>query len=242
MKKIISLSLILLASVIVFAQKKVINDANAEARTINGSFHAIKVSDAIDLYLTQGNEEAVAVSASTTEYRNKIKTTVENGVLKIWFDDNNKWWKNGNNRKMKAYVSFKNIDKLNASGASDIYLNSEIKADELELDLSGASDFKGGVINANSLKVEISGASDVTLTGGKVTSLSIDASGASEFKGYDLTTDNCNAEASGASDISVTVNVELNARASGASGIRYKGDGKIRDLKSSGASSVSRKG
>ena len=241
MKKIVSLSVLLFATLFVLAQQKEINDANAELRKLNGSFHAIKVSHSIDLYLTQGNEEAVAVSASNVEYRNRIKTTIENGVLKIWYDDNSKWWKNGNNRKMKAYISFKNLDMLHASGASDVYVSGEIKSNELELDFSGASDFKGGSIVANTLTVEISGASDVSVTGGKVTNLKVDASGASEFKGEDLITDNCYAEASGASDISVTVNVELNARASGASGIRYKGEGKIKDFKSSGASSVSRK-
>ena len=114
MKKLISLSVLLFSSLFVLAQQKEINDANAELRKLNGSFHAIKVSHSIDLYLTQGNEEAVAVSASNVEYRNRITTTIENGVLKIWYDDNSKWWKNGNNRKMKAYISFKTLDMLHA--------------------------------------------------------------------------------------------------------------------------------
>jgi hypothetical protein len=70
----------------------------------------------------------------------------------------------------------------------------------------------------------------------------VDANGASDFKGFDLQADNCDVEASGASDIKVTVNKELNARASGASGVHYKGDGVIRDLRTSGASNVSRRG
>jgi hypothetical protein len=37
------------------------------------------------------------------------------------------------------------------------------------------------------------------------------------------------------------VNKELNARASGASSISYKGEGLIKDLSSSGAASVKRK-
>ena len=49
-----------------------------------------------------------------------------------------------------------------------------------------------------------------------------------------------NASASGASDIKITVNKELSAHASGASDVRYKGNGVIRDLKSSGSSSVSK--
>jgi len=53
-------------------------------------------------------------------------------------------------------------------------------------------------------------------------------------------TETCDAKASGASDIKVTVNIELSAQASGASDVKYKGNGTIRDIKSSGSSSVSR--
>ena len=62
----------------------------------------------------------------------------------------------------------------------------------------------------------------------------------SSFKGFELQTETCYAKASGASDIQVTVNKELSADANGASDIRYKGDGLIRDIKSSGSGSVER--
>ena len=222
------------------AQNKQYNDPNAEARALSGSFHSISISNAIDLYLLQGDAEGIAVSAINEEYRSRIKTSVENGVLKIWFDKEGNWWKNTGNKKLKAYVSFKSIEKITASGACDIKVNGAIKANELEIQLSGACDFLGEV-NANKLVVDIRGASDVKIMGGRVANLNVQASGASDFSGYDLITDNCVADASGASDIKVTVNTELNARASGASGIYYKGEGKIRGMKSSGASSVSRK-
>ncbi len=77
---------------------------------------------------------------------------------------------------------------------------------------------------------------------GTATNLDVDASGASSFKGFDLSTDYCNVKASGASGIKITVNKELSATASGASDIDYKGTGVIRDIKTSGASSISRAG
>jgi hypothetical protein len=69
----------------------------------------------------------------------------------------------------------------------------------------------------------------------------VSSSGASDLKGFELVTDTCNAHASGASDIRITVNKELNVHASGASGIYYKGPAVIREMHSSGASSVSKK-
>lgn len=242
MKKILLLVVFAAGALITSAQKQVINDANAESRSLGGSFNAIKVSHAIDLYIVQGETESLAVSASTVENRNKIKTQIEGGVLKIWFDADHNWLRNNNNRKLKAYISFKTLNKLTASGASDVYADGDIRSNELELNFSGASDYKGGSIFANQLVVDISGASDVNLKGGKVTTLKVEASGASDFNGFGLETDNCSADASGASDIKVTVNNELNVRATGASGVQYKGSGKIQNLKTSGASGVHRKG
>jgi hypothetical protein len=222
----------------IWAQKSIINDPNAIVRNVKG-FHAIKVSNAIDLFLSQGDEEAVAVSSNDTKYRDRIRTEVENGVLKIWLDREGWSWDHGN-KKLKAYVSCKTLDKLEASGASNILVNGVISGDRMELHLSGASDFKGSV-KFNGFSIDQSGASDITING-SVGDLQIDASGASDTKGFDLITDNCSARVSGASDIKITVNKELNVHASGASSISYKGSAVIRDLKSSGASGISKKG
>jgi hypothetical protein len=141
---------------------------------------------------------------------------------------------------LKAYVSFKNLDRLQASGASDVFVDGAISGDRLDLHLSGASDFKGAV-KLNSLSIDQTGASDVTIKG-IVGSLSIAASGASDTKGFELVTEKCSVQASGASDISITVNKELDARVSGASSVNYRGDAVIKESHSSGASSISRNG
>lgn len=220
-----------------FAQKAVIHDANAEARNI-GSFTAVSISGGVDLYLSQGNEDAVAVSANEIKYRNRIKTSVENNVLKIWYDGDGLNFKSGG-KKMIAYVSFKSINKLSASGASDVYINGLIKGDELTIHLSGASDLKGRV-QLNKLSINQSGASDATISG-KTSIFEVEAAGASDLKGYDLETESCHAKASGASDIKITVNKELNASASGASSINYKGAGVVKELRSSGASGINKR-
>src|SRR5215204_468643 len=236
MKKILLSFLVFAAIAKTHAQVKEVNDPNAEVRNVKG-FHAIRVSDAIDLFLSPSDNEVVAVSASKEEYRNKIKTQVENGILKIWYDNPSKWSRG--DKKLKAYISFKTLDKLHASGASDVRVTGTIKGDELDISMSGASDF-AGAIEVTSLMVDLSGASDMTVKGSAI-SLKIEVSGASDFKGYDFQADNCSARASGASDIKITVNKELSAHASGASGVYYKGDGVIRDLKTNGASSINKK-
>jgi hypothetical protein len=238
MKKIQVMLMGMLLSTVLFAQT--INDANAEPRNLSG-FHVIKISNAFTVYISQGNEDAVAISASKAEYREKIITKVENGVLIIRFDDDKKFWKgwNGDKTKLKAYISIKKIDRLDVSGACDVFFEEGISSEDLIVRLSGASDLKGK-IDAKKLSFDISGASDATISG-NAAELSVEASGASDFKGFDMTTNYCTAEASGASSVNITVNKELNAKASGASSVRFKGEGLIRDIKTSGASNVTRK-
>jgi hypothetical protein len=213
--------------------QKTINDPNAVPRNVT-SFHAIQVSDGIDLYLTQGNE-ALAVSAINEEVRNKITTKIEDGVLKIYYGREGITLDRGN-KKMKAYVSFKTLDNLRASGGSDVYADEGINSPDLKVHLSGGSDFHGKV-NSSKLEMDAVGGSDVYISG-KATTLAISSSGGSDFHGYDLISDNCEINASGGSDVSITCNRELNVNASGGSDVHYKGNGSIKNMNSGRSSSV----
>lgn len=224
--------LFLVATVSTTTAQKTINDANAEKRNVSG-FHAIEISSGIDLYLSQG-EEAVAISAAKDEYKAKIITEVKDGVLKIWVDWKSNLRLDWGNRKLRAYVSVKDIDRLQASGGSDIMIDGSLKVPTLSMQISGGSDFNGKV-DITELKIRASGGSDVAISG-KAGQVVIDASGGSDFKGYDLITDICNVEASGGSDVHVTVNREISAKANGGSDIYYKGNGLIRDINTSGGS------
>jgi Putative auto-transporter adhesin, head GIN domain len=234
MRKILSLLIAVTVITTVTAQKT-INDPNAEKRNLSG-FHSINVSGGIDLYLSQG-DETVVVSASEIKYRDRVKTEVVNGVLKIWYE-----WKpvniqiGQNNRKLKAYVSAKTLEGLHASGGSDIILDGNIKTDKLNLHLSGGSDFNG-TVNATELKAHASGGSDISISG-TASSVYLDASGGSDIKGYGFITENCFVDASGGSDVYITVNKELNVEATGGSDVHYKGTGLIREIKNNGGSSV----
>ena len=145
MKRIQAVLIGLLCSAAVHAQE--VNDANAEKREAK-NFHGISVSSAFDIYLTQGSEEAVAVSASETKFRDRIKVEVKDGILYVGYESEGPHWGRGN-KKLKAYISFRQIDKLSVSGACDVFTSGSIKAENLDIQLSGASDvrYKGnGVI------------------------------------------------------------------------------------------------
>ena len=233
------LSLIMVSSVIAQDVKTVVNDPNAELRIV-ANFTGIKVSGGIGVYISQGKENAVAVSCSDEKHNNKIVTEVKNGVLNIYVEKGawNGWnWKGVT---VKAYITVQQLEKLDASGASAVKIVEGLKVDFLKIDLSGASVLKGRV-EATSLKLDASGASSISLTG-KSNTVSIDLSGASVLKAYEFEIENCKVEASGASSIGIHVSKQLDVEASGASSIRYIGEPTIKQISVTGSSSVKPKG
>ena len=257
MKKI-ALFVLLFIAFTVQAQTKmgVIYDENVQVRKLP-NFTSIRVSNAIELFISQSNKTEVAVSAKADEYRNRIITEVVGGTLIIRMADNyNRWWKWGNeDYRIKAYVSVNELYALTASGATNIKIVNGLTAEKLKINLSGASDFKGD-IKAETLITELSGASNFKGTvqasafsvkgygacdievAGSGDDLIVDVSGATSVKMYDYLVKAASVDASGASSIKVNVSGMLKANATGASSIDYKGTPSNKNLKSSGASSV----
>lgn len=222
----------------VAGQQKMSYDNNAEKRSV-GSFHGIKVATGIKLMISQGNTEEVAVSAANIDDRNKIKTEVVNGVLKIYFNKENNWggW-NGNKKNLKAWVSFKSIDEFNGSSGSSTIAEGIIKAGNLILDISSGADFKGS-INCSSLNVELSSGADANVSGNSE-KIVVKASSGSDFKGFALTTKICDADASSGADIEITVQKEIKAEASSGGGVYYKGTAIITSFSKSSGGSINK--
>jgi len=240
MKKIGLLGVSILFSLLIMAQKQV-NDPLAQVRKVSG-FHAIKVSTGIKVYLSQG-AEAVAVSASKEEYRDKIITKVEGGVLKIYYEQETlKFWKNGGGTKGKnpvAYVSIEKIDGIDLGSGASINVEGELKGGNLNMDVSSGAVFKG-TISFNGVDLDQSSGSVVTLSGSS-NSLKVDASSGSIFHGYELAVNNCDVDVSSGAGVQITMNKEMSAEASSGGYVSYKGNGVIRNVKTSSGGSVSRK-
>lgn len=221
MKRVVLLLMIITSGFVSKAQN-VVYDENAEVRTV-ANFNSIELSGAVSLYISQGTVQGIAISAGEEKYNNKIRTDVNNGVLRISVDGGVWNGFNWTNRKLRAYVTVTELNRLEVSGASYVSISGTLKSDDLRFDVSGASEVKG-IVNVNKLNIEMSGASVARLAGTVKEGL-IEASGACKINSYNLVMETCKVSSSGASDIRVTVNGELNADASGGSSIYYKGAG-----------------
>jgi len=238
MKKIF-LSIVLLAGLVItsFSQKTV-NDANAEKRTV-GAFHGIDVATGIELTLTKGTTEEVAVSASETEFRDKIVTEVVNGILKIHYETKTgSINKRKESKNLKAYVSYKSLDLLHVTTGADVKIEGVLEATKLELKANTGGLVKGEV-NIGTLTVDQNTGSKITLTG-KVDKLEAEGDTGSKFQGEDLATNTCSVEMSTGAGIYISVDKELNVKANTGGYVKYKGNAGIREIKTNTGGNVSK--
>lgn len=198
----------------------------------HSNFSGVDVSSAIHLYVKQDSSFSVKVETDEN-LQQYIIIDEENGILHIRQADNTNLDATG---KIKVHVSAPLFRELEASGACHITSENTLSApDAINVHVSGASDAKLDM-KAPKVSADMSGASDITLRG-ETRELSIEGSGASHARCFDLMTENADIDISGASSADVFASVKLEADASGASHIKYKGNPTV-NSKTSGAGSI----
>lgn len=238
MKKIFSLFLVGILALSAAAQEKVIYDANAEKRNV-APFHAIEVSNGIQLLIKQGNEEAVAISAQNPEYANAVKTEVVNGELRIYIkQDMQKWWQQLRKKgvQVKAYVSFKNIDRLEGSSGSKTTIDGRLSGNKLTVHLSSGA-WLNGEVAVTAMNADLSSGAKSNVRG-RVDNLSVETSSGAHFYGFGLSATTAKAGASSGGKMELTVNKDLAASASSGGAITYKGAGGISNVSTSSGGKV----
>jgi hypothetical protein len=227
MKKLILVVCFLSTGLFLAAQDVTFKDANAEKRTVK-PFRSIKVTDGIDVYLSQGNEESVAVSASRDEYRSRIKTDVTDGVLKISYDREslNDWTSNG--KKLIAYISLKTLDKLTASAGAEVFIQGILKEDVVSVYLNSGAQLKGK-IEAGKLIAEVESGAKLEIDG-SAGNFNINANTGAKVAAYSLRAGKADIRCSTGAKIELTVNEEMKVDASTGGNIHYKGEAKIVEM------------
>ncbi len=203
----------------------------SQERKFSG-FSGVEASNAIHLYVKQDSVFSVKVETDDNlqEY---IQVSVDNGTLIIEQEDNTRLDVTG---KLSVYVSAPLFKHLKASGASEIHGQSMLTSEEaVFIKVTGASEAELH-LKAPSVTGEMTGASKLRLSG-QSKDLHIEGTGASKAFCFDLLAENTSVDLSGASHAEVFASVKLDAEASGASGVLYKGNATV-NQRTNGAASV----
>jgi len=219
--------------------QKTINDPNAQKRAVSG-FHGVAVAGSIELFLSQGNEESVVISADDTKIRDKVVTEVRDGILHIYLENEKQFHLDVSlhSKKIRAYVAVKDIDYLSNAGSGKTHVDGKLKSDKLEINISGSGNVDAGV-DVKQLSLSLSGSANADLAGNAENS-DLHISGSGNIKNYEFSTGYCKASISGSGNVRITVTKELSAHISGSGSVYIKGDGLIKDYSASGSGKFKR--
>lgn len=202
-------------------------------RNISEDFSGVKSSAGIEVYLTQGEENKVVVETDENlqEY---IETSISNSLLKVGTRKNIRWAK-----ARKVYVTYKDLDKIEASSGSSIQSTSVIKSQNLSLKASSGAEIELEVFSQD-LDLRTSSGADVKISG-KASSLTAQASSGSEINAKNLLVLNCIAKASSGAEINVNVKEKIDAKASSGGEVVYYGDPTLSTSQKSSSGTVKKR-
>jgi len=185
-------------------------------RDISSDFDQIKVSQGLDLYITQSNDVALRIEADENLH-DLIMTDVENNILRIYSTEN---IRRASSRKVMLNIN--EISTIKATSGSDVFSTNTIETHALELvSTSGANmelDIKTQSLNCHSTsgsEIKISGTTDILIAS---------ATSGSEIEADKLKAKTSEVKATSGADISVNTSKELTARATSGGDIRYSGN------------------
>ncbi|PCJ24798.1 MAG: hypothetical protein COA97_09065 [Flavobacteriales bacterium] len=213
-----------------------------------GDFSSLKVSSAIEVVLTQGDENRAIIAGSSLESIAKVKTEISNGQLYLFIERKVVTKTKGKRKKTKTVsknntvnnikirLSYKNLNQIELSGASEIRTTDTIQTQNFSITGSGATDISIA-LETDDLIINFSGASEIKLIG-KADNFKVNMSGASGLRASGFITKNVILDISGASDVNVNATESIKGRVSGASDVHIKGNPAIREINKSGASST----
>lgn len=207
-----------------------------ESRSFSVSgFTKLEMGSAFKLNVAPGKQFKV-VAEGRAEDLNDLEASTSGGALKLNYK--NDGWKSKNRKEVRVSITMPALDGLDLSGASKATIAKFPPNAQFEIQVSGASQATVELVSRE-VELDLSGASQITLLG-NCDKLEVDLSGASSLKGNDFEAKIVKIESSGASNAMVVANNTLQANASGASSIKYRGNAKDVKTSTSGASSIKR--
>ncbi|WP_299101416.1 head GIN domain-containing protein [uncultured Winogradskyella sp.] len=191
------------------------NVINVE-RSISNDFESIKISQGIDLYITQSNNIALTVEADEN-LMDLIMTEVVDGTLRIYSTENIR-----RATSKKVLLNIETISSIKGTSGSSVYSKNTLEVDKLELHTTSGTHIKVDV-KTKKLECSTTSGSEIEVSGITET-LYANATSGSDIDASDLQAESSDVRATSGADISVNTSKTLIAKATSGGDIRYSGN------------------
>jgi Putative auto-transporter adhesin, head GIN domain len=197
-----------------------------EERIPLNNFNRIEMGNSFRVFVRKGANFSIIAKGDQYDIQD-LEAAVNSGKLRI------KYRNNANRRyEMIFYITMPTLTEANFSGVTIAEITN-FNENKITINASGASDVFVDS-DAKIWDIDLSGASILEMLG-QGHSMILDASGASELRANNLYMDNVDLNISGSSTVRVYAYDEIIGKASGSSGIRFKGNPYVNIKLSGGA-------
>jgi len=222
-------------------------------------FTEVDVGSAFEVVITRSDSFSVIISAaeSLSDY---VEVTKSGNELKIYLQPRHIFTDFTMGMKtLKAEITMPVLRELTISGATTGSITGFKSANDLDIEVSGASTLEiidcemnnaefevsgaskiSGNMTAKDMDIEVSGASKAELSG-SADEITFEVSGASNLDMKDFIIQNADIDLSGASEANLRVKGKVDVTVSGASRLYFYGNPEIGRLNVSGASTIKHK-
>lgn len=199
----------------------------------NENFNSILVGSLVQVEIIQAEEYKVALKG---KYADRVKLYQTGRELKVRYKEDWKILDDEREDMVHLYIETPNLENLELTGGCKGRIVGFDDRD-MEISLDGASELLA-IINPKRLDAYLGGASILNLEGA-AESLDIKLDGASSLDAFSFNVDYAEVTTNGASKAKINVEESLEAKASGVSQIRYRGNGRV-NSNSDGLSTIKR--
>ncbi len=188
-----------------------------ENRSVD-NFTGISTSSSIDVEVSIGEKNDVRIEADDNILP-FVKTTVNDGVLKIGYKNNTSL----NNAHVKVFVTIPYLKYIHTSSSANINVLGIIKHDgKIRFEASSSSEIKAAV-DAPEVSADASSSSTINLSG-KTQKCDVEVSSSADINAQNLLSENTHAKANSSGTANVHASVSLDAKASSSGDINYRGN------------------
>ena len=196
--------------------------AQRETRPV-GAFTEISLGGSARVVVKQGSPQSVVVEA-TPEDLTEFETVVKGQQLSL--GNRNRMGNYKNRGPVTVYITAPSLTSLRVGGSGKIEVDGPLKAEGMNLAVSGSGDLKVPELTASSVEMVVSGSGDLAV-GGSSPRLNVRLSGSGSVKAHDLKAETCNARISGSGDAHVYASKAAEASISGSGSVYVAGGGQL---------------
>lgn len=192
-----------------------------ETRNVS-SFNSLDLSISANVLLKQGSGISLELEGDANDLE-KIETVVSGSTLKIKTRPGS--WNIG---RITVYLTMANIENLSISGSGSIKGETGIKANNLNLVISGSGNINLPDLSAKEVTSVISGSGNISFSGnGSSSYTKMVVTGSGNINAENFNANSADVRITGSGDCKVNANDKLDVHITGSGSVFYKGKAMI---------------